>query len=64
MITEKYNVYKAKEGGIGQAGAIRLLKEHGIKSTPATSSYEGCTAVIVKGNSRTHKKVSKLLFSS
>lgn len=53
---------KASEGGIGQQGAVDLLKSHGILARRAYSPYRGLTGVKVYGSKRIIKQAERILF--
>lgn len=57
-----YAILKASEGGLGQAQAMRLLREASIVCKGATSPFIGYTAVTVIGNQRVQARANKILF--
>lgn len=60
--TAIFCVLKASEGGIGQQGAIELLKSNGILARRAYSPYIGLTGVKVYGSKRIIKQAERILF--
>jgi hypothetical protein len=58
-----FNIHTVNSGGIGQKGAIALLKEHGIDAKPCVSAYMGQTAISVKTVcSKTILKIERILY--
>ena len=58
-----FNVHTVNSGGIGQKGAIALLKEHGIEAKPCVSAYMGQTAISVKTTcAKTILRIENILY--
>jgi hypothetical protein len=59
-----FNVQTARSGGMGQKGALKLLKVWDIEAFPVHSVITGYSAVCVKlTNKRTMSKVHKILYT-